>query len=75
MRLYKNAAMYGASTTYTTTWTMILTVKAESEDTYTLCSYCHRMRPCSGPNNICTECTNQMIVSAESRGIILDFPL
>jgi hypothetical protein len=43
---------------------MISSVRAESEDEYKLCSYCHRIRPCRGPNNICTECINEMRVSA-----------
>ena len=43
---------------------MISSMIAESESDYTLCSYCHRIKPCRGPNNICTECINQMRVSA-----------
>ena len=35
-------------------------VTTESKSDHSLCSYCHRIKPCRSPNNICTECINQM---------------
>lgn len=43
---------------------MISTTTTKSVDSFALCSYCHKIKRCKGPNNICTECINEMKVSA-----------